>query len=285
MTTQKKKAQVNTLIIEITRRCNMACDHCLRGDAQNLDITRQMLVKIFEPIASIDSITFTGGEPALRPQILMDALEVVKLFQIDVSQVYIVTNSKEVPDEFLAAVQAWHLYTMQNSWEFSGQRMVGHEESNRLIQMLSSDEDRREGAWVSLSMDCFHEDIPLENIRRLSSLPHLTCDKYQGDTSGHWVICEGRAMENGIGDTTLRELRPWYFDERGRSLDIEEDDPDDQFCVVEEVMFSVTGNVLKCCDASYKTQEEIKLFNLKELGANYTWVDKAVELSQQVTVH
>ena len=263
----------------------MACEHCLRGNAQNLDITRQLLEKIFEPIASVDTITFTGGEPALRPQLLMEALEVAKLYNVDVAQVYIVTNGKEVSDEFLAAVQAWHLYTMQSSWGFSGQRMVGHEEANRLIQMLSSDEDHTEGAWISLSMDCFHEDIPLENIRRLSSLPHLTCDKYQGDTSGHWVIREGRAKENGIGNNTLRELRPWYFDERGKSLEIDIDDPEDALCSIEEVMFSATGNVLKCCDASYETQEEIKLFNLNELGANYTWVDKAIELSSQVYVH
>lgn len=39
---KKNKAYVSSLIIEITRRCNMACEHCLRGNAQNLDITRPM---------------------------------------------------------------------------------------------------------------------------------------------------------------------------------------------------------------------------------------------------
>ena len=282
---KKNKAYVSSLIIEITRRCNMACEHCLRGNAQNLDITRPMLEKIFEPIASVDTITFTGGEPALRPQLLMETLEVAKLFNVDVAQVYVVTNGKEVSDEFLSAIQAWHFFTLQNSWNFSSKRMVGHDEANRIIQMLTSDEDRSDGAWVSLSMDCFHEEIPLENICRLSSLPHLTCDKYEGGTSDRWIICEGRAMENGIGEKTLRELRPWYFDERGKSLDIEEDNPEDQRYSVEEVMFSATGNVLKCCDASYETQEEIKLFNLNDLGVNCTWVDKAVELNKQINAH
>lgn len=27
---------VNYLAIEVTRRCNMKCNHCLRGDAQKL---------------------------------------------------------------------------------------------------------------------------------------------------------------------------------------------------------------------------------------------------------
>ena len=30
---------VESLVIEVTRRCNMRCEHCLRGDAQNLDIS------------------------------------------------------------------------------------------------------------------------------------------------------------------------------------------------------------------------------------------------------
>lgn len=41
--------------IEVTRRCNMCCDHCLRGMAQNLDI-----------IVLPDHVFFTGGEPFLN---------------------------------------------------------------------------------------------------------------------------------------------------------------------------------------------------------------------------
>ena len=32
------KVIFNTVIIEVTRRCNMSCPHCLRGDAQNVDM-------------------------------------------------------------------------------------------------------------------------------------------------------------------------------------------------------------------------------------------------------
>jgi len=32
------KYNVSNLMIEVTRRCNMCCDHCLRGDAQDLDL-------------------------------------------------------------------------------------------------------------------------------------------------------------------------------------------------------------------------------------------------------
>ena len=28
---------MSDIVIEVTRRCNMACKHCLRGEAENLD--------------------------------------------------------------------------------------------------------------------------------------------------------------------------------------------------------------------------------------------------------
>lgn len=56
---------VNYLAIEVTRRCNMKCEHCLRGDAQNLDISTAVLSGIAKHIHPA-SVIFTGGEPSLN---------------------------------------------------------------------------------------------------------------------------------------------------------------------------------------------------------------------------
>ena len=56
---------VNYLAIEVTRRCNMKCNHCLRGDAQNLDISTAVLSGIAKHIHPA-SVIFTGGEPSLK---------------------------------------------------------------------------------------------------------------------------------------------------------------------------------------------------------------------------
>ena len=55
----------STVVIKVTRRCNMCCAHCLRGNGQNLDIKPEYIDKFFDkfrPGASISSITYTGGE-------------------------------------------------------------------------------------------------------------------------------------------------------------------------------------------------------------------------------
>ncbi len=33
--------RVYSLILEVTRRCNMCCAHCLRGDAEDIDMEKE----------------------------------------------------------------------------------------------------------------------------------------------------------------------------------------------------------------------------------------------------
>ena len=61
---------INNLMIEVTRRCNLKCDHCLRGDAQNKDISTEYIDALLDQVTSIGSVTFTGGEPFLATYII-----------------------------------------------------------------------------------------------------------------------------------------------------------------------------------------------------------------------
>lgn len=60
-----KKYKYDGLMIEITRKCNLQCEHCLRGDAQNVTMSRDVIDRIFEDVADCKSFLFTGGEPLL----------------------------------------------------------------------------------------------------------------------------------------------------------------------------------------------------------------------------
>lgn len=42
---EKKKLQLNEFAIEITRKCNMKCAHCLRGEAQKRNIHKKYITK------------------------------------------------------------------------------------------------------------------------------------------------------------------------------------------------------------------------------------------------
>ena len=53
---------VNNLVIEATRRCNMRCAHCLRGDAES-KIMNEEVIKDINKLFKIHDLTISGGEP------------------------------------------------------------------------------------------------------------------------------------------------------------------------------------------------------------------------------
>lgn len=67
------KIMFTGLNIEITRRCNMGCQHCMRGESENKDIDLSYIDAVLDQADAIGNMTFTGGEPLL----CMDTMEYV----------------------------------------------------------------------------------------------------------------------------------------------------------------------------------------------------------------
>lgn len=56
-----QKVSVNCLCLEITRRCNLECAHCLRGNSEFKDMSDEILNNIFSDISSIHELDLGGG--------------------------------------------------------------------------------------------------------------------------------------------------------------------------------------------------------------------------------
>ena len=63
---QKKKYKVLDLGIEVTRRCNKACPHCARGDAQDLTISEAMINRMIEAVDDVRMVRIGNGEALLE---------------------------------------------------------------------------------------------------------------------------------------------------------------------------------------------------------------------------
>lgn len=48
------------MMFEITRRCNLCCAHCFRGDPQNVDISEEIIDRSLDQISSCFSFDVTG---------------------------------------------------------------------------------------------------------------------------------------------------------------------------------------------------------------------------------
>lgn len=160
-----RKIKVNTLVLEITERCNMSCAHCLRGPAQDLDMADEIIEKALKDITWIGTLVFTGGEVALYPHAMEVALQYCKDHEIEVESFYLVTNGKDVNEAFLHIVLDWAVYTAPNDYD----NMSG----------------------ISLSSDQFHDRIKDRNKQILKRFSFYREDHQTKKME--YLIKEGRA--------------------------------------------------------------------------------------------
>lgn len=209
--------RVQDLCIEVTRRCNMACEHCLRGDAQDLDIPLEYIKKAIEQIDEISSITFTGGEPSLNIPAIRYFFEELERQGKYVSWFYLVTNGKE------------------NQLELAIELLKAHQ--------LTAEPDMDA---VCMSIDMFHsahkQDMAIKGLAfyREDKEHTLENDKL------NWIINAGRARDNGFGD---HDNRTYQFPDPANacSLDTVE---------LERLYISANGNVVYDGDMSFDEIDE-----------------------------
>jgi hypothetical protein len=107
--------------IELTRRCNSKCAHCMRGKAQAKDISEEHLDLFFEKTEYIHVLTLTGGEVSLVPKVMNQALEAAKRHGTVIDHAGIITNGLYVSDAFIQAAKDWKDYSagfgLEVSWD------------------------------------------------------------------------------------------------------------------------------------------------------------------------
>ncbi len=78
--------------IKITRRCNLSCKHCMRGDKESCDISRELLEKFFDVLKSSNRVVISGEEPFICYEGIKDFIEVMKEKNVQIPKVMIITN-------------------------------------------------------------------------------------------------------------------------------------------------------------------------------------------------
>ncbi|MBP6989472.1 radical SAM protein [Candidatus Shapirobacteria bacterium] len=105
-----KYSPINVQLI-ITRRCNLACGYCNEYDHQSLPVPKEKLIRYFSKLAELGtlSITFSGGEPLLHPDIVDLVIEAKKKipFVAFITNAYLLTEElvKKLNEAKLSGVQ------------------------------------------------------------------------------------------------------------------------------------------------------------------------------------
>lgn len=222
----------NNVFIEVTRRCNMCCAHCLRGDAESIDIQEKYIdafLDNFEKGAYISSLTFTGGEIYLNIPAIRYTLKAVKERGIAVGSFYMVTNGKAVDkmaDLAMASLEWWAYCDEKDDY------MCG----------------------LCISSDNFHEVIPYESKSILSGLKYNRNDKVT-DFHLAYLLNEGRAKNL---DSNIYKKREPHVDK----LEYEFNKTGDIDFYSGELYLNAIGDVVSGCDWSYKSQKKYRFGNV-----------------------
>lgn len=166
--------------IEVTRRCNMKCEHCLRGDAQDIDLKHKVLYTLINEITSdkilVTSLNFTGGEPLLNVKMITSALKLLmqskKSFCLP--NFDIITNGTIWNDDFVLTLIKYNA---------------------RIIE-----QDGVSYSSIMISEDQFH-DGPDYDFKEMYKCLSFYMDEKEKTIQDKYIINEGRAYYNGIGQS------------------------------------------------------------------------------------
>ena len=168
-----------SLLLELTRRCNACCAHCLRGNAQELDmkpyIIDSTLKALHDANIEIADVTFTGGEPSLVPHLINHFVDTATSLGVGYGSFYIATNGLEVSEDFIIAVARLHFNAYDN-----------------------------EVSSIKVSSDQWHQPIPQESKERLKMFKFVHFD--DSPESEHYLISEGRARGWGAKDVDVFDM-------------------------------------------------------------------------------
>lgn len=216
---------------ELTRDCNHIpqCPHCLRGCAENLDIDKDLIRSVLDQFSHITTLTLTGGEPSLVPELIEYTIQYIIENQIELGSFYVVTNGRTYSKRMVRALRKAYKYSFE-----------------------------KELCGLSVSVDRYHADNT-ENLHRYEEEEFYTPDKINPDID-KYLINEGLAYENGIGKRNLspkQEIDHKYIDfytANGEDVLVLNDDL---------IYISANGNVLLDCDLSYYNQDMYAIGNLR----------------------
>ena len=249
-----EKCEIESLILEVTRECNMHCAHCLRGDIPDDDkmpcMSKETADKVLASVQKIDNLTFTGGEPTLAMPLLKHIVHTIKKNHIDLYSFYLVTNGKSLPDDFLPLMDELYEYCMVNS--IGNTEDVNPDDRYRLTKMAQSD---FYGA-IALSVDRYHEPISIRNILMLQSRSYFREDKIINDNNKEYLLPRGRAEHlsaANAGQLVERSVTNFYTN------DAASDNP-----FIEVLYINIYGDLMADCDLSYEMQKKYTVANIHE---------------------
>ena len=184
---------IDNLFLEITRFCNLECEHCLRGDAEPISMSLETMDNVFRDIKEVNYLLLTGGEPFIAVKQLAHLLGKMKNKEVTIYNIGIVTNGTVLSSKLLQILKEL------NEW-----CMLRISVSGDIFHMLEIEKKgflrKREENYRNLCSEFmvneyFHEygerkSVVYDLLGRAKNLTPLRLDKINRMANNYYIISD-----------------------------------------------------------------------------------------------
>lgn len=260
MNFEKEEVKLNYLniMLEITRRCNLKCEHCMRGEAQNLDLSGEVMERLFSQVDSIFQLSLTGGEPFIAPDVIENMVDIIIKNKVKVWQCTTVENGTILDERGIRCIRALNRlgeYIMNYVWvttdieevkkipisvsiSNSNYHQNDIEKAIEFYKQYAADyvEIQDQGDWNSGLTDKNGNNLKMKDTKN----------------SKRWIRREGRADENNIQGAN------YITDTYAVEFHIQ----DDKVAVKTGIQICANGNVAFALPLSFDTFDSKNMGNI-----------------------
>lgn len=236
---------LGALSVEVTRRCNMHCAHCLRGEAENENLMPGLVDKLLDYTQVISDLTITGGEPSIALDQIDEVIDSLKHHDVPLYSFYCVTNGKENTLPFTQRMLELYAHCM----EYGGEP---------------------ECSGVALSKDRFHEEIPPINEQLLRGLTVFREDKMHFEKQ-QIIIPMGRAANLPTDGIRLLPAETCIGRMHGINIThepvyVRTDDNGNRIITVDSnIGLTVNGDLIGEVDYAYDDMDDLIIGNVNDM--------------------
>ncbi len=247
--------EIEKLYLEVTRMCNLECEHCLRGSSEKLFMSPETILNILKDVKKVNKLLITGGEPLLAIRQLRLIIELIRKGNIEVNTIMLITNSTIMSENVLdvlrglSSVSKLNLKLSYDMFHNIELKRLNLQEKRRTIAKVLKEEFGAED-YGSIETDDHKYDKLIESKGRALKLTPERLVEINGMSGSHYVLSE----DIGISYGPL-----YYYD-----IDIDEENG-----IIEgTINIDVTGNVVTSSQSFETEDEEHNKYNsnVNELG-------------------
>ena len=260
------------LAIEMTRRCNLKCKFCAKGEPQDIDISKSVIDKTIDEMEGvfINTLRVSGGEPLLVPELIEYLLDKIIEKHILVNDIVIFTNGLNTDLQLCKSIYKIIRYQRQIEPEISDSKKLCSGFSEYVygglhkykFSIIISDVGRNPLLFKNIENTrlFFNKNVKDENFRisrQSCTMKIFGCLALEGRAAEHYK----KLLGNNVTLDDIRYIKHNYY----FLLDLK----DDRRLITKTLSVSANGNVFPGCLMSYDRVDKSPMFNIMDCNNDF----------------